>query len=459
MNKFLERIPDDVKSLAKLFREDGYSIYLVGGCVRDLLMGREPHDWDMCTDATPLQMKYICRKANMFHTRVGEEHGTITFYPNDVGYEITTFRIDGDYSDGRHPDEVQFTTSLEADLARRDLTINAMALDPETGELIDPHGGAQDICRMRIAAVGSAEKRIEEDALRMPRAIRFAIAYGFMIDADLVIAIRNHVKDIEKVSKERVTEEFRKIFATGKPVGPYFNMFSDLITTVIPELKPCVDFNQNNKYHKHNVYEHLLAVVDLCQSNKFEIKMAALLHDIGKPAMYEEDEAGQGHFYGHPVKSAEICKPLLAQRFRLTREETSRILELVEFHDKDIAPTVKSVRRALCKHGEDFMNDWFILKQADMDDHIYPDDKYPQTVAPLIPIMMQILDDNMAFSLKDLHITGNLIMSTLGLKQGKIIGVILNRLLEEVIDEKLENTGAALITRAEEILKEENGND
>lgn len=457
MTEFITIIPKEVKVIAEMFYKRGFELYLVGGCVRDLLMNNTPHDWDMCTNATPTQMKQICNEEDLFYTNVGEKHGTIVFFLNHGEYEVTTYRIDGNYSDGRHPDEVTFTNSLKEDLSRRDFTMNAMAMNPKTAELIDPFEGLKAIENMTLAAVGKADERIKEDSLRMLRAIRFVIKYGMLMDEELENSIHSNVDLINNVSKERITEEFRKIFNTGRPIKPYFLRFSDLIITIMPEMAKCVGFKQNSKYHKHDVYEHMLSVVDLCNenTNKFEIKMAALLHDIGKPDTYVVGEDGYGHFYGHPEISTRISSTLLAKRFRLTKEETKRVLELVEFHDKDIAPTVKSVRKALNQHGEDYMHDWFILKQADMDDHIYPDDKYPTTVAPLITIMNHILEENMAFSLKDLHITGNLIMSTLNVKPGKIVGIILNKLLEEVIDGKLENTGTTLITRAKEIFQEQ----
>jgi tRNA nucleotidyltransferase (CCA-adding enzyme) len=445
-------IPADVKRLASIFIENNFEIYLVGGSVRDMFMHKAPHDWDMCTNATTEQMKDLSEKYDIFTTAIGEKHGTITFYINNVGYEITTYRIDGNYSDGRHPDSVTFTTSLIEDLSRRDFTMNAIAMNPIIGEIVDPFVGVKDIESKRLVAVGDAEKRIQEDSLRMLRALRFAIK-GFIIDAALEEAIHRNVELINKVSKERITDEFRKMLTMNKPIKYNFEKFSDLITTIMPQMSPCVGFEQNNKYHYHNVYSHMLSVVDLCDTDKFEIKMAALLHDIGKPNAYVVGEDGYGHFYGHPAISAEICEQLLSECFRLTNNETSRILELVEFHDEEIAATAKSVGRALNRHGEDYMNDWLILKQADMDDHIYPDDKHKRDVRDITVIMKSILEKQMAFSLKHLKINGNILMQNFGLKPGKEIGVILNRLLSEVIDGQTINEEKELLKRAEEIVE------
>ena len=449
-------IPNEIRTLSDLFCKKHFEIYLVGGCIRDLLMNEKPHDWDMCTNATPDEMKQICKEENIRYLTTGEKHGTIVFILNNSQYEITTYRVDGKYSDGRHPDSVNFTRLLKEDLARRDFTINAIAMNPETCDIIDPFHGKDDIAKLKLAAVGDANERIKEDALRMLRAMRFAIKYGMTMDDELVAAIHANVNLIHNISKERITDEFRKMFATGQPVTEYFSLFSDLITAIIPEMKPCVNFNQNNKYHKHDVYEHMLSVVDSCSKNtdKFAIQMAALFHDIGKPRSYIVGEDGYGHFYGHPDVSAEITIEALKKDFRLSRCESERILELVKYHDMDISPTEKSVRRALNKHGEEYMQDWMILKQADMDDHIYPDDTHMKTVAPLISIMNDISEENMAFSLKDLDVTGNGIMSLLNIKQGKIVGEILNKLLEEVIDGELDNTESSLKARAEMIFKE-----
>ena len=451
-----DKIPVVVQDIATLFRNNGFEINLVGGCVRDLLMGVDPHDWDMNTNATPDEMITLCQKHHLRFSDVGLKHGTITIYIDHVGYEITTYRIDGNYSDGRHPDDVSFTKSLLEDLSRRDFTMNAIAMNPITGRIYDPFGGENAIITKYLESVGDAKNRIEEDALRMLRALRFAIKYDLSIDSLLEDAIHSLASNINNVSKERITDEFRKIFETGKPVQNVFLQFSDFISEIIPEIKPCIGFEQNNKYHKHNVYEHMLNVVDNCDPNKFEVKMAALLHDVGKPDAYTTDEDGHGHFYGHPVISAEISRKVLKNDFRLSNVETERVLELVEFHDMTITPTVKAVRRALSNHGEDFMRDWFVLKQADMDDHIYPDktnEKYPWTVQNLIPIMDDILEQDLAFSLKDLHINGDDIMTSFNVKPGKHIGTVLNELLDLVISDTIENETEELLSTARVLLQ------
>ena len=453
--KHKNNIPSDVIHLTKIFRKENFEIFLVGGCVRDLIMGTEPHDYDMCTNATPDQMKELCRKYRLSCIPTGLQHGTITVRLNHESYEITTYRVDGAYSDGRHPDKVAFTDNLREDLLRRDFTINAIAMDPITCKLYDPFGGCLDIAQKKLRAVGHADARLSEDGLRILRALRFAIKYDLMIDDELENAIHSH-KDMllltsNLISRERITDEFRKIFTTGKPVSEIFMQFRDVIAAVIPEIQKTFDFDQNNRYHKHDVYEHLLAVTDYCKSNKFEIRMAALLHDIGKPDAYVTDELGRGHFYGHPEISANICRPMLHRQFKLSNEEYSRIVELIEFHDADVKETTKSVKRVLNKHGVDFMTDWFVLKQADMDDHIYPDDKYITTTRNMKAIADEIINSMQAFTIKDLAVNGKDLMDELGLKPGKTIGIILDKLLEEVIEETLENNKESLLAKADEI--------
>lgn len=446
-------VPRQVLSLYDRFADNGYPLYIVGGCVRDIITGSKPHDWDLCTPATVPEMKALCESEglSMSWTDTGEKHGTITIHFDGELYEVTTFRIDGDYSDKRHADNVKFTRSLYEDLARRDFTMNAMAADLGTGDIIDPYDGQGDIKGRKIVAVGNPDYRISEDALRMLRALRFSIKYGFGIDSWLADAIHAHKSEINNVSKERITDEFRKMFEPNKPVSSVFMEFSDLITEIIPEIKDCVGFWQNNKYHKHDVYEHMLSVVDLCDTGKFEICMSALLHDIGKPDAYVEDNEGQGHFYGHPKISEEISKDVLEKRFSVTKKEKERILALVEGHDMPVIESEKSMRRHLCRYGENYFADWFILKQADMDDHIYPngpDAAHPNNVKSMKGIFDKVIKDRMAFKIKDLKADGNDIMEACGLKPGKQVGVILNKLLSNVIDGNIDNVRENLIARA-----------
>lgn len=449
-------IPEDVKRLHKLFIDAKYELYLVGGCVRDSLMGIEPHDWDMCTSAMPEETIRVLRSNHISYYTKGIEYGTIVAVLGNVDYEITTYREDSIYTDGRRPDEVKYVRDLRTDLSRRDFTINAIAMNPVTLEIVDPYCGALDIDSKRLSCVGNAYDRFEEDGLRILRAIRFAIKYGLQIDEETKEAMHNKLGNLDKVAKERVTEEFRKLLCENKVITDIFLEFSDIIAYLIPEIKPCIGFNQNNKYHKHNVYEHLLAVTDLADTNKFEIKLAALLHDIGKPASYVEDADGKGHFYGHPKVSRDICVELLKKDFRLSHEENELVLNLVEFHDEFIANTKKSVKRFLAKHGADFLDDWYVLKKADFDDHIFPNGKenlvnWYTDIGFVKEIEGQLLEEETCFKLSDLAVNGNDIMQKLNLKPSKRVGEILQMLFDKVIDEEVENERNILLDLAVEL--------
>lgn len=451
-----EIIPSDAIRVIETLNNSGYEAYLVGGCVRDMLMGVESHDWDICTNATPDETKRVMKEHKIYTFDSGIKHGTITAVINGENYEVTTYRSEADYSDGRHPDKVEFITDIHEDLKRRDFTINAMAYNPLTDELIDDFNGHLDLQNGIIRAVGNASERFDEDSLRILRALRFAIKYQFDIDEYTSLSMHRQRGLLVNISKERITDEVRKMLTSGKPVKAHFMEYKDIIGTIIPEIIPCFDFNQNNKYHKHDVYEHILYVVDNCNTTKFEIKMAALLHDIGKPKAYIEDMEGWGHFYGHPQISYEMSQSILRNDFRVSTEQLERTLELILYHDMEVASTKASVKRALNKHGVDFMYDWFILKQADMDDHIYPNKNchYIIDISGIEVRIQQILDEQSCFSLKDLAIGGKDIMTKLGVKPGKHIGIILNTLLEEVIDEKISNESEVLLNKAVEIYNE-----
>lgn len=447
------KIPAGAIRLIDLFNKSGYEAYLVGGCVRDLLLKEKPHDFDICTNAHPDKIKQILEDNNCKYHTIGIKFGTITAMCNDGEYEITTYRTDGEgYSDNRRPDKVEFVSELSLDLSRRDFTINALAYNPTQNEIVDMFNGYKDLIEHRLVAVGDADKRFKEDALRILRALRFAIKYDLQIEEKTKKAMRDNIKLLNKLSKERVASELEKILTSGKEIKKWFMEYDWLIAEVIPEIKPTIGFDQNNKYHKHEVYEHMLAVVDGCKTNNFEIKLSALLHDIGKPDSYTEDEEGWGHFYGHPKVSAEITEKILKNRLRLSNEQSSLVLELVEYHDMTIGKTKASVRRALNKHGKDFLDKWIILKEADIADHKHADKiREHYNLENINELITEILEEESCFSLKDLDVNGLDIMETLKMRPGKQVGEILNTLLNEVIDEKVENSKEVLLAKAIEL--------
>ena len=431
----------------KDLHKQGFEAYFVGGCIRDVIMGVTPHDFDICTNARPEEVMAIMEDCGRKYIETGLKHGTLTAVYDCDFYEITTYRSDGEYKNHRCPESVQFEASINADLSRRDFTINAMAYDPFSEDFVDLFGGKSDIENKVIRAVGEPHRRFDEDGLRILRALRFAIRYEFAIDVETAAAMIELKRLLRCISKERVTAELEKMLTCGKPVAPLFTQFAEVIGEIIPELKPCFGFDQNNKYHKHNVYEHSLAVVDFCKSNKFEIKLAALLHDIGKPESYVVDEEGWGHFYGHPEISHQMAKKLLARRLRLSAEQEKLTLALVLHHDMSVADTPKSVRRALRNHGEAFLRDWFILKQADMDDHIYPKvhSKYPSSIAPVEELMDELLATEACFSLKDLAVNGKDVMEHFNMTPSPKVGEILKKMLDAVVDEVVENEKEKLL--------------
>lgn len=442
-------IPEAVKKLHELFKKENKELYLVGGCVRDKVMGIQPHDYDMCTNAMPEETLDIMHKYGISYITKGLAFGTVVALIDNVEYEITTYREDMMYSDGRHPDEVSFVRDIRTDLGRRDFTINAMAMDIETEAIIDPYHGTEDIVQKRIRCVREPSERFEEDALRVLRAIRFAVKLGFTLEDKTKEAMHENVSGLERVSKERITDEFRKMFTCNKPITPIFTEFSDVITFLIPCLKATVGFNQNNKYHKHNVYEHLLAVYDLADTNKFEIKMSALLHDVGKPQAYTVDENGQGHFYGHPAISREICEKELKEDLRLTKKETDLILELIESHDEYIANTKKSVKKFIAKHGKEFLDDWYILKEADFNDHIFPEQHKPDNwftdIKFVKELEKELEQEENCLKITNLAVTGEDVMNFYNIKPSKRVGEVLNILFEKVLNDEVQNTKEDLL--------------
>lgn len=300
-------IPSGAASILDNLHAAKQEAYVVGGCVRDSLLGREPNDWDICTSASPEAVKKLFSDHDVIDT--GIKHGTVTVLEDGAAYEVTTFRKDGNYSDGRHPDSVEFVSNVLEDLARRDFTINAMAYSVEDG-LVDPYGGLRDLERKVISScVGSPDERFTEDGLRLLRAIRFAANYGFIIADQTADSIHRNVALLKNVSVERITSELCKTLL-GDGVLQVLLDYKDVFCAIVPELEPCVGFEQNNKFHQYTVYDHIAHAVAGYTGKDTTIKIALLLHDIGKPLCYTEDENG-GHFYGHAPICAEIAEGVL----------------------------------------------------------------------------------------------------------------------------------------------------
>ena len=447
----IDQMFENGKKVVKKLHENGHAAYFVGGCVRDVLMGKKPKDIDVTTNAFPWEVQKLFPR----HVDTGLKHGTVTVMENGEGFEVTTYRIDGKYEDGRHPTEVTYTTSLTEDLSRRDFTMNAIAYDPITEEYSDPFHGREDIQNGIIRAVGSPKARFMEDPLRVMRGLRFSIKYGFMIEENTKKAMLDPEvlqKLSDCISKERITEEMRKILTCGNPVRDRFMEFQDIIKTILPEITPCIGRNQNNAWHKHDVYEHTLCVIDACDTNSFEVKMAALLHDVGKPASQVKGDDGFDHFYGHPLIGRKMSEEILEKDFRVSKREKDRILDLVEFHDMEIRPEPKNVRKRLNQFGEEFLRQWHVLKGADLSDHVCPPGKENMRMDTMsryqayLPALDEVLTKESAFKISDLAINGKDVMDHLGIKPGPEVGKLLSQALNDCMEEKVSNDRDDLLT-------------
>ncbi|MDB7829171.1 CCA tRNA nucleotidyltransferase [Intestinimonas butyriciproducens] len=432
-------IPHGAQEILETLQFNGYEAYVVGGCVRDSLLGVEPKDWDICTSAIPSRILYSFRDKRVIET--GLKHGTVTVVMDDGQYEVTTFRVDGDYSDHRHPDSVNFTESLREDLARRDFTINAMAYSEKTG-LVDPFGGAQDLKRKVISCVGNPNDRFSEDALRILRALRFASTYQFDIDNRTSKAIHSKADTLNEIAAERIRVELCKLLS-GKGVLCVLMDYSDVIATIIPELRPCIGFEQNNRYHQYTVYNHIAHAVENYKGNDDVVNVALLLHDIGKPLCYTEDERG-GHFHGHGVVSHDIAEVVL-DRLRFDNKSKADILELVLYHDSVIEPAPRVVKRWLNKIGEVQFLRLMDIRIADILAHaVDTQQSRIERHHALVQIEKNVIEEEQCFKLKDMNINGKDLIE-IGVPEGKRVGMILDALLESVISGYIPNDHDILV--------------
>lgn len=444
-------IPDVVNDILKKLNNASYEAYVCGGAVRDSLMNKTPHDWDICTSATPDEVMEVFKGEEIIPT--GLQHGTVTLVINKIPYEITSFRIDGEYTDSRHPDTVQFTTDIFEDLSRRDFTINAMAYHPAEG-LIDPFDGYNDIQNKVIRCVGSPLKRFTEDPLRILRALRFALKTNFEINRNTHFYIKKLYPLLENISKERITSEFNQMIIYPK-FYLFFTHYKQIFSFFIPELKDCFNFNQNNPYHIYDVFEHTVSALSFANTD-LVVKLALLFHDIGKPKCQHFDDFGVGHFHGHAKLSAEIADKRLKE-LKYDNETRIKVVELISYHDVTFVYTEKEikkcVKRWLNKIGEEQFRRLLNVRLADV---LAQAPEYALTrinnIHKLLNALEEVLKEKDCFTLKELEINGNDLIS-IGIKQGKEIGNILNTLLDKVINEELENKKEDLLQYVEEIFK------
>lgn len=433
-------IPSDANELIHTLQNHGNSAYVVGGCVRDSIIGRQIHDWDICTSATPDEMLEIFKDKKVIET--GLKHGTITVVVKVESYELTTFRIDGKYSDSRRPDSVIFTSSLIEDLKRRDFTINAMAYNDDEG-LIDPFGGLEDIEYKKIQCVGSAKDRFGEDALRILRAIRFASQLEFVMTPETSYEINKQYKNLKNISIERINSEFCKI-AASRDFCVEMVLYKDVFALFIPELKDMFEFQQNNPYHDYDVYSHTVHSIEHCKSDNLAVRLAVFFHDIGKPHSFQDGEDGIRHFKGHGKVSADITDNIM-KRLKFDNETRNNVVELVYYHDATFEVGKKYVRRWINKIGVEQFRRLLEVRKADI---LGQKESYEQyrinKVNNIKQILEEVLREETCFTLKDLAVNGNDLMS-IGYKENKELGNTLNELLRLVIDEECPNKKEKLL--------------
>lgn len=443
----MQRIPEDVNRILSKIRSAGYKAYIAGGAVRDMQLGKEPHDYDIATSALPEDIKRLFR-----HTiDTGLQHGTVTVVENKTGYEVTTFRRDGEYTDGRRPQSVSFVSEPEEDCLRRDFTINAMLFSPDEG-VLDYFGGREDIENKIIRCVGNPQERFREDALRMLRAIRFKAQLEFRIEQQTAQAIRECASLIKKVSGERIRDELNKILLSPHP--DYIRDLHELglLRYIMPELEKCFGEPQRNKYHIYDVGEHIMHTV-INTPQDLILRWAALLHDTGKPCCPSTDSNGIIHFYGHHRESRRIAVDVL-YRLHMDADSIKDISLLVENHDYRVDASYTAVKRMMAKTGAELFEKLLILQKAD---NMAKSKKHlPEKLRRInggLAIYHDIIASKQPYRVSDLTVNGKDLMN-IGYRQGREIGDALRSLLDEVIIKPELNTRIYLMRRAKEMRKQ-----
>jgi len=431
------KLPQSVNHCLQMLEQAGFSTYAVGGCVRDWLLGLQPHDYDLCTAATPEQMRHLFREYPL--VLAGEKHGTVGVVTEDGVVEITTFRTEGEYRDNRHPDQVSFVTDIREDLARRDFTVNAMAYSPSRG-LQDPFGGAEDLKNHILRAVGDPEKRFREDSLRILRGVRFSVRFHLTPTEETLRAMTELASLMDNLARERVFEELCKMLPllTAEEMIRY----APVLTRAIPPLREAVGFCQHSRHHAYDVYTHTAYVVENTPA-ELELRWAALLHDVGKPATFSLDQQGNGHFYNHAKVGAEMAEAILRQ-LKAPNALRQRVVFLVEQHMTPLPPEPKLLRRRLSRYGQEAIYQLLALQKADFSA------KGVKGTLPEFALVEkylgEILAQNGCLTIQSLAVDGHDLMA-LGF-QGKAIGAMLQELLEQVLEERLPNEGETLLEYA-----------
>ncbi len=445
MEQITITLPSGAQKALETLAANGFEAYVVGGCVRDSLLGIAPNDWDITTSARPEETTACFFDYRVIET--GIKHGTVGVLIDGMLLEITTSRNDGEYLDNRHPASVTFSTRIEDDLARRDFTVNAMAYNPERG-LVDLYGGRADLAARVIRCVGNPTTRFEEDGLRILRAIRFASVLGFDVETNTAQAVKACRALLQNIAAERIREELCKLLC-GTGAVAILREYIDVIGEFLPELLRCAGFDQNTKYHCYDVLEHTLQALALNTGKDLVTRLGILLHDIGKPLCYTEDELG-GHFKGHAPVGVEITDAIL-HRLRFDNATIERLKLLVELHDLPISPDTRAVKRLMQKLSDEDILRLLEIKRCDRLAHAEFFRELPPEIAIVPRLITEIRAADACLSLKTLAVKGDDLIA-LGIPAGKRIGEILNALLEEVLDERLPNEKMALMSAAKKIV-------
>lgn len=457
---FIE-IPEKVEYILNTLLENGYEAYAVGGCVRDVLLGREPGDWDITTSAKPEQVKQLFRRT----IDTGIQHGTVTVMLEKEGFEVTTYRIDGEYEDSRHPKSVEFTTNLVEDLKRRDFTINAMAYNHVTG-IVDEFGGMEDLERKRIVCVGNPEERFTEDALRMLRAVRFSGQLGFEIEENTKNAIKLLAPTIQNISAERIRVELDKLFCAKYPDRFLIAYETGITDYVMPEFNEMMKTGQNNPHHKETVGMHCIHALvhfhnesvtgEEYQKHEFPHKLYAamcwtvLLHDVGKTRVKTVDEEGIDHFYGHDEEGSKMVRTIL-KRLKFDNYTIDTVQHLTRWHDYRFELKAKSIRKALNKIGSELIYPLLFVQKADLlSQSEYKQEEKLARLDSAGSMIDEVFERKQAFTLKDLAVNGSDLIQA-GVQPGKEIGAVLSSLLELVLEDPECNNKEFLLNALKDI--------
>ena len=438
------QLPESMKIVLNRLEQYGFEAFVVGGCVRDALLHRPCSDWDVTTNALPEEISEVFSEYPQ--ADVGKQHGTVVVVIAGEPIEITTYRIEGAYQDHRHPSSVSFTSCLEEDLARRDFTINAMAYHPKTG-IIDPFFGKRDLQKQQIRAVGQAEQRFQEDALRILRGLRFAAQLTFSIEEDTQTAMRNQQVLLDYLSKERICAEVSKLLCAPNCVS-VLRENAEIFFQILPELRPMQGFQQNTPYHCFDVWEHTLHALEATPLDLI-LRLTMLLHDSGKPHTYVEDEKGVGHFPGHAKVSVQIAEAILS-RLHFDKKTTERVCLLVTHHDLVMQQEERWVKRQLNRFGEEVFFQLLTVHRSDAAGQSAICRPRFAEYDRCEAIAREIIAQQQCFQLRDLAVTGRDLI-TLGIPQGKKIGAILEQLLQNVMDGTCTNEKEPLLALAEQL--------